>query len=121
MWNKLHQYTAIEHGASKTERFLRANRFKIALAALLAETLIVYIGGLGLWFALVVAGCLLVAYLLWHRQLHGTPSALAWIVAASQAVGVLVFVLALVAFVLVIGALVVLALVTIAALLVERR
>jgi hypothetical protein len=121
MWNRLQENAAIDHGTSKVERLLRTNRFKIALLFLLAEILVIHFGGLGLWFALVIGGCLLAAYLLWHKQLHGTPSALAWIVAASQAVGVLVFVLALVAAVIVVAALIVLAVVTLAALLVERR
>ena len=85
------------------------------------ETLTIWIWGLSLWPALFIAGCLLVAFLIWRQQLRGTPRELAWIVVASQAAGVLVFVLALVAFVLVVGALVVLALVTLGALLIERQ
>jgi len=53
--------------------------------------------------------------------LSGSARELAWIVAASQAVGVLVFFLTLVAIVVVIVALVVLALAALGALLLERR
>ena len=112
---------AIEHGSSKSERFLRANRYKLALILVLAESVVIAFGSLTVWLALVVGGCLLVLYLLWREHLSGPAREFAWIVAASQAVGVLLFVFALVTIELVIGALVVLALATLGALLIERR
>ncbi|MGD0167142.1 MAG: hypothetical protein ABSC51_07635 [Gaiellaceae bacterium] len=112
---------AIEHGSSKSQRYLRENRYKLALILVLVESVVIAFGSLTVWLAIVVGACLLVLYLLWREHLSGSARELAWIVAASQAVGVLVFIFALVALVLVIGALVVLALVTLGALLIERR
>jgi hypothetical protein len=122
MTEKPHSNTAaIEHGSSKSERFLRANRYKLALILVLVESVVIAFGSVTVWLALIVGGCLLALYLLWRQHLSGPARELAWIVAASQAVGVLIFVFALVTIVLVIGALVVLAVATLGALLIERR
>jgi hypothetical protein len=112
---------AIEHGSSKNERFLHANRYKLALALVIAEALLIAFGSLSLWLALAISGLVLVAYLLGREELHGTARELAWVVAASQAVGVLVFVLAFVAAVLVIVAIVALAVLSLVMLFGERR
>jgi hypothetical protein len=112
---------AVEHGSSRSERFLHSNRFKLTLILVIVEALLVAFGALSFWLAIVIAGCLLVLYLLFHRELSGAPRELAWIVAASQALGVLVFVLVLVTAVLVVIAVVVLAIAVLAALLVDRR
>ncbi len=112
---------AIEHGSSKPGRFLHENRFRIALIIVIVEALLVAFGAIALWLAVVVAAGVLVLYLLGRNELSGSARELAWIVAASQAVGVLVFFLTLVAIVVVIVALVVLALAALGALLFERR
>jgi len=64
---------------------------------------------------------LLVLYMLFRRELTGSPRELAWIVAASQALGVLVFVLVLVTAALVVVAVVVLAIVVLVSLFSDRR
>ncbi|MGD0272731.1 MAG: hypothetical protein ABSB96_03265 [Gaiellaceae bacterium] len=115
------EQSAIEHGSSKSSRFLHANRFRIALIIVIVEALLVAFNAIALWLAVVIAAGVLVLYLLGRHELSGSARELAWIVAASQAVGVLVFVLTLVAIVLVIVALVVLALAALGALLIERR
>ena len=111
----------IDHGSSQVERFLAANRYKLILSLVIVEALFVAVGALSFWIAIVVAACLLVLYLLFRRELSGTSRELAWIVAASQALGVLVFVLVLVTAALVVVAVVVLAIVVLASLLAERR
>jgi hypothetical protein len=111
----------VEHGSSQSARYLHANRFKLALIVVIVEALLVAFGALSLWLAVVIAGCLLALFLLFRRELSGTPRELAWIVAASQAAGVLVFVLVLVTAVLVVITVVVLAIAVIVALLVDRR
>lgn len=113
--------TAIEHGSSRAERFLRANRFKLVLVLVIVEALLVALDALSFWLAVVVAGCLLALYLLFHRELSGTPRELAWIAAASQALGVLVFLLVLVTAVLVLVAVVALAIAVLASLVMDRR
>ncbi len=111
----------VEHGSSRSGRFLHSNRFKLTLILVIVEALLVAFGALSFWLAIVIAGCLLVLYLLFRRELFGAPRELAWIIAASQALGVLVFVLVLVTAVLVVIAVVVLAIAVLAALLVGRR
>jgi FtsH-binding integral membrane protein len=111
----------IDHKSSQTERFLHANRYKLILGLVIVEALLVAVGTLSFWLAVVIAGCLLVLYLLFRRELSGSPRELAWIVAASQALGVLVFVLVLVTAALVVVVVVVLAIVVLASLLADRR
>ena len=111
----------IDHKSSQVERFLRANRYKLILGLVIAEALLVAFGALSFWLAVVIAGCLLVLYLLFRRELSGSLRELAWIVAASQALGVLVFVLVLVTAALVLVAVVVLAIAVLASLLAGRR
>jgi hypothetical protein len=112
---------AIEHGSSSAGRWLHANRFKLVLLLVIIEALFVAFGSLSLWLAVVVAGCLLALYLLFRNELSGSARELAWIVASSQAFGVLVFALVLVTVLLVVAAVVVLALAVLAALLVDRH
>ena len=119
--NWYREQAAIEHGSSRSGRFLHTNRFRIALIIVIVEALLVAFGAIALWLAVVIAAGVLVLYLLGRKELSGSARELAWIVAASQAVGVLVFFLTLVAIVLVIVALVVLALAALGALLFERR
>jgi hypothetical protein len=111
----------IDHGSSQAERFLYANRYKLILSLVIVEALFVAVGALSLWLAIVVAGCLLVLYVLFRRELSGVARELAWIVAGSQALGVLVFVLVLVTAALVVVAVVVLAIVVLASLFADRR
>jgi hypothetical protein len=111
----------IDHGSSQSERFLHANRYKLILSLVIVEALFVAVGALSFWLAIVVAGCLLVLFLLFRRELSGTSRELAWIVAASQALGVLVFVLVLVTAALLVVAVVVLAIVVLASLFADRR
>jgi len=119
--NRSGEQTAIEHGSSKYSRFLHANRFRIALVIVIVEALLVAFNAIALWLAVVIAAGVLVLYLLGREELSGSARELAWIFAASQAVGVLVFFLTLMAIVVVIVALIVLALATLGALLIERR
>ncbi len=115
------EHQVIDHRSSQIERFLSSNRYKLVLGIVIVEALLVAFNALSFWLAVVIAGCLLVLYLLFRRELTGSPSELAWIVAASQALGVLVFVLVLVTAALVVVAVVVLAIVVLASLFSDRR
>jgi uncharacterized membrane protein len=111
----------IDHGSSQTERWLRANRFKLVLALVIIEALLIAFGVLGFWLALVIAACVIVLYLLFARYLSGTAHELAMIAAASQAGGILVFALALAAVVFLVVVVVILALAVLVAIFVPRR
>lgn len=116
--------SAIEHGSSQAQRFLRANRFKLALVLVIVEALLVATDSLSFWLSIVIAGCLLALYLLFRHELSGTPREIAWIVAASQAFGVLVFALSalvVLTMVLVVIVVAVLAVVALGALFADRR
>jgi hypothetical protein len=112
---------AIDHGSSKTTRFLYANRIRLALVIVVVEALLVAFGALSFWVAIAIAAVVLILYIFGRRELSGSARELAWIVTASQAAGIFVFVFALVAIVLVVIALVVLALGVLGALLFEHR
>jgi hypothetical protein len=115
------EHQVIDQGSSQVERFLRANRYKLVLGLVLVEAILVAFHALSFWLAIVIGGCLLALYLLFRRELTGSPRELAWIVAASQALGVLVFVLVLVTTALIVVAIVVLAIAVLVALLGDRR
>ena len=115
------KHQVIDHGSSQIERFLHSNRYKLVLGLVIVEALLVAFGALSFWLTVVIAGCLLALYLLFRRELSGSPRELAWIVAGSQALGVLVFVLVLVTAALVVVAVVVLAIAVLASLLANRR
>ena len=111
----------IDQGSSKWERFVYVNRYKLALAVVIVEALLVALSGISLWLVLVIGGLVLALFLLVRQELSGLGRQLAWVGAASQAIAVLVFVLVLVAAILVIVAVVVLALAVLGALFWGRR
>jgi hypothetical protein len=81
----------IDHGSSRTSRWLRERRLKIALWIAAAEGLLIVIHAVGRWPAIIVAGAILVAYLLGGRSIKSdTGYQIMWIVAASQALVALV-------------------------------
>lgn len=114
-------HPTIDHRSSQIERFLHTNRYKLVLGLVIVEAILVALHALSFWLAVVIAGCLLVLFLLFRRELYGSPRELAWIIAASQALGVLVFVLVLVTAALIVVAVVVLAIAVLVALLSDRR
>jgi hypothetical protein len=81
----------IAHGSSRTSRWLRERRLRIALWIAAAEGLLIIIHAIGRWPAIIVAGAILVAYLLGGRTIKSdTGYQIMWIVAASQALVALV-------------------------------
>jgi hypothetical protein len=116
------QHTAIEHGTSRTGRWLRARRFRIALWIALLEAILIVFDVISGWLALLVAVIVILFYVLVGRELRNdTVRQSSWILAASQAlvglVPVLVFVVGAVALIAV-GVLAVIALI---ALFADRR
>jgi hypothetical protein len=113
---------ALEHGSSRSGRWLRSRRLQLALWLAVAEGLLVVVGIIPVWLALVVAAATLVFYLFVGRTIRadGVRQTL-WVVAASQVLVALVPLLLLVLGVLAIMALVVLAGIAVVVLLANRR
>jgi hypothetical protein len=94
----------LEHGSTRSGRWLRRNRTKIAFAIAVAEAILLVAGVIHRPGALLVAILVLVAYFWLGRRLH-VPFArdIAWIAAVSQAlvalVPLLLFVVTAVAFI----------------------
>ena len=81
----------VEHGSTRTGRWLRERRLRIALWIAALEGLLIVLGQVGRWPAIIVAGAILVAYLLGARSIKSeTAYQVMWIIAASQALVALV-------------------------------
>jgi hypothetical protein len=89
--SELRRGEVIEHGSTRTGRWLRERRLRIALWIAALEGLLIVLGQIGRWPAIIVAGAILVAYLLGARSIKSeTAYQVMWIIAASQALVALV-------------------------------
>jgi len=99
----------IEAGSTRTGRWLRERRIRIALWVAVVEGLIAaFSHDIGRWTILVMAVIVLAFYIVAGRQLRwDVARQLSWIAAASQVLAILViifaFVLKLVAIVIIVG------------------
>ena len=86
----------IEHRTSRTGRWLRARRIRAALWIAVVEGIIVaLLHDLSRWTVIAVAIPLLALYLFWGRNARSdTVRQLLWIAGASQALAVVVVILA---------------------------
>ena len=86
----------IEHGTSKTGRWLRARRVRIVLWIAVIEGVVVWlVHGVGKWTVIAIAIPCLAIYVFWGRDASSdTARQVSWIVAASQALAVVVVILA---------------------------
>ena len=110
----------IEHRESKSARWLRERRLRIALLIAFIESLLVVTSSLG-WFWVVAAAIVaLVLYFLGRRTSSGAIHEVTWILAASQVVSVIVPLLWEVVKFLAILVLILLALFFLAILLLDR-
>jgi hypothetical protein len=94
----------LEHGMSRTGRWLRRNRTTIALAIAIVEAILLIAGAINRPLAIVFAVGVIVIYLWFGRRLRpSVPHDIAWIAAVSQAlvalIPLLLFVLTTVAVV----------------------
>jgi len=102
---------ALEHGTSRSGRWLRPRRLRLALWIAVAEGALVLLGVVPRWPAVALAAALVAAHVVVGRRLRwDTLRQASWVAAASQAAFLLVP-----ALVLVTGALAVLALAAVAA------
>jgi hypothetical protein len=116
------ELTAIEHRSSRTGRWLRARRVRLALWIAVGEGLLVIFDVVPGWTALLVGALILAFYLFVGRGLRSdTGRQASWVAAASQVLVALVPVLLFFVGVLAIIALAVLALVALVALVADRR
>ncbi len=111
----------IEHGTSRSGRWLRVRRVRIALWIAVIEGLLVALHAISWWGAIAVAIILVGFYYLVGRRLRSdTARHVSWIAAASQALVALVPVLVVVIGTLAVIAVVVLAVIALIALFSER-
>jgi hypothetical protein len=88
---ELRRGEVIDHGSTRTGRWLRERRLRIALWIAAIEGLLIVLHQIGRWPAMIVAGAILVAYLLGGRSIRSDVGyQIMWIVAASQALVALV-------------------------------
>jgi hypothetical protein len=113
---------ALPHGSTRTGRWLREWRFRIALWIAVVEGLLVVFDVISGWVALLVGAILVFFYFAVGRELRwDTLREASWVAALSQVLVAFVPVLAFVVGVLAILAVAILALVALAALLADRR
>jgi hypothetical protein len=88
---ELRRGEVVDSGPRGSRSWLRERRLKIALWIAGIEGLLIVIHAIGRWPAIIVAGAILVAYLLGGRSIKSeTGYQIMWIVAASQALVALV-------------------------------
>jgi hypothetical protein len=113
---------AIEHRSSRTGRWLRARRLRIALWIAVVEGLLVVFDVIPGWVALVVGALVVAFYFFVGRELRSdTIRQASWVAAASQLMVALIPVLLFVVGTLAIIALAILAVVALLVLFADRR
>jgi hypothetical protein len=90
-----HHGGTIEHGTTKTGRWLQARRIRIVLWIAVIEGIIVAVSpNLTKWTVIAIAIPILALYVLWGRNADShTIRQVAWIAGASQALAVVVVIL----------------------------
>jgi hypothetical protein len=90
--------SAIEHGGSRAGRWLRERRLKLALYIAILEGIVVALrGDVSRWTVVGLAALVLIIYMLVRDRLRWDAGReVIWIVAASQAMALLVVILAFV-------------------------
>jgi hypothetical protein len=116
------EYPAIEHRSSRPGRWLRAQRVRVALAIALAEAVLVLVGFIPAWLALLVGAAIVAFYFLVGRNLRqDTIRQASWTAALSQILVALVPVLVFFIGVLAVFGLVALAVLALVVLFADRR
>jgi hypothetical protein len=115
-------YPAIEHRSTRSGRWLRERRLRLAFWTAVVEGLLVVFGVVSAWVALLVAAIVIAFYVLVGRSFRrDSLRQAAWVAAMSQVLVALVPVAAFVLTTLAIVVLAVLALLALALLLGDRR
>jgi hypothetical protein len=120
-----HQQTrlrTIEAGSTRTGRWLRERRLRIALWIAVVEGVLLVVHALPRWPALIVAAAVLALYFLTYRSLRSdTGRQVAWVAAASQAFVALIPVLVIIVGTVALVAVGILAVLALVFLFTERR
>ena len=115
-------YPVLEHRASRTSRWLRTHRFRLAFLLAIAETALVITNVLSWRWVLLIAAIVFAFYFFVGRRFrNSTLRELSWTVALSQTMPVLVPVFVALAFTLAAVAVGILAIVVVAVLFLDRR
>jgi hypothetical protein len=118
----IEQHPVLEHGTTKTDRWLRKYRTRIAVWIAVAEAILLVFGAIDRWGALLVAALVIVGYfLLEHRLRWQSARDVLWIGAVSQALVALVPVLVILVGTLTLIAVGFLAVVALIVLFADRR
>ena len=119
---ELGRESVLEHGTSRSGRWLRENRVRLAIAIAIAEGLLVAFGVIDGLLALLVALLLLLFYFAYGRKLRWDWAREAsWVAATSQAFVALVPVLVIVIGTLALIGVAVIAVVALVLLFADRR
>jgi hypothetical protein len=113
----------IDHGTTKTGRWLRARRVRLVLwIAVVEGILVALLHDVTRWTVILIAAICILIYGLWGRNSSSdTIRQATWIAGASQALAVLLVLLAFIIPLLVVALVVVFAIVAIAFFFVDRR
>ncbi len=116
------EYAVLEHGTSRTGRWLRPRRARVALWAAVVEGVLVVFGQIPISVALVGAALVLAFYVCVGRSLRSDAARqLSWIAALSQAFVALVPVVVLLVGTLALILVATLAVVAVVTLVADRR
>jgi hypothetical protein len=111
----------VEHGTSRPGRWLRARRLRLAGAIALIEALLVVVHAIDKLAALIIAAAIVAVYLWIGRKIRSdTGRQTSWIIAASQALVLLVPIFLLFFWTLAIVAVAVIGVIALIALFSER-
>jgi hypothetical protein len=113
----------LEHGTTKSGRWLRARRTRLALwIAVVEGILVAVLHDFTRWTVVVVAIPLILLYGFWGRNATSdTARQITWIAGASQALAVLLVILAFLIPLLVIALVVIFAIIAVAFFFIDRR
>jgi hypothetical protein len=113
---------ALEHGTTRTGRWLRRYRTRIAFWIAVVEAILLVFGAISRWGALLVAVLIIVGYFAFGPRLRSPVARdIAWIAAVSQALVALVPILVIVVGTVALIAVGILAIVALIVLFGDRR
>ena len=115
-------YPVLEHGTPRKTRWFQANRFRIALAIAVVETILIVANVLSWFLAIGIATLVFALYLVVRRKVQNPAiRQVAWTAALSQTVPVLIPLLLVLATTIAIVTIAIFALVIAVLLFIDRR
>lgn len=115
-------HPVIEHGSTRTDRWLQRNRLRLAVWIAVVEGLLLILGFVNRWATLFVAVLVVVAYFVVGSRLRpGAARDVAWTAAVSQALVALIPILLIVVSTMALVAVAILGVVALIVLFGDRR